>query len=100
MTAAIHGRFDSGFSRKVGERARRARGRHVVRRRVSAFSALALVLGLGLQMGMMQQQASAAPANPAPVGNGFVVSPGDLTFILKQIKIAERHSTTLTASNP
>lgn len=44
--------------------------------------------------------ATAAPAIPGPVGNGFVVTPGDLAFILKQIKIAERHATTLTASNP
>ena len=29
---------------------------------------------------------------PDPVGNGFVVTAGDLSFILKQIKIAERHS--------
>src|SRR4051812_45673746 len=41
-----------------------------------------------------------AGAQTAPVGNGFVVSAGDLSFILKQIKIAERHSATLTASNP
>jgi Ca2+-binding RTX toxin-like protein len=47
-------------------------------------------------MGMMQP----ASAAPAPVGNDFVVTPGDLAFILKQIKIAERHTTTLTASNP
>src|ERR1700712_5537334 len=43
--------------------------------------------------------ASAAVVNPGPVGNGFVVTAGDLGFILKQIKIAERHTTTLTASN-
>ncbi len=36
----------------------------------------------------------------APVGQGFTVTPGDLSFILKQIKISERHSATLTASNP
>jgi Ca2+-binding RTX toxin-like protein len=42
---------------------------------------------------------SAANAVVAPVGNGFTVTAGDLSFILKQIKIAERHSTTLTASN-
>src|SRR3954451_4883979 len=36
----------------------------------------------------------------APPGNGFVVTAGDLTFILKQIKIAERHSATFTATNP
>src|SRR3954462_10856875 len=42
---------------------------------------------------------SAANAVVAPVGNGFTVTAGDLSFILKQIKIAERHATTLTASN-
>jgi len=34
------------------------------------------------------------------VGNGFVVTPGDISFILKQIKIAERHAATLTPTNP
>src|SRR4051794_15975091 len=95
MTAADFGRFSS-VKRKVGDGARGARRRHGLRRRVSAFSALAVVVGLGLQMGMVQS----ATAAPAPVGNDFVVTPGDLSFILKQIKIAERHSTTLTASNP
>ncbi len=33
-----------------------------------------------------------ARAAQAPVGNGFTVTPADLAFILKQIKIAERHS--------
>ena len=54
------------------------------------------MLGLGLQLGNIQQAAAA----PAPVGNGFVVTPGDLSFILKQIKIAESHATTQTASDP
>ena len=36
----------------------------------------------------------------APPGNGFVVTAGDLTFVLKQIKIAERHSATFTSANP
>ena len=31
----------------------------------------------------------------APVGQGFTVTPSDLAFILKQIKIAERHSRAL-----
>jgi len=35
----------------------------------------------------------------APVGNDFVVTAGDLSFILKQIKIAERHSATQTPAN-
>jgi hypothetical protein len=36
----------------------------------------------------------------APVGQGFTVTPADLAFILKQIKIAERHAATLTPANP
>ncbi|MFM6848968.1 MAG: peroxidase family protein, partial [Terrabacter sp.] len=48
----------------------------------------------------MLAPSAATQAAPAPVGNGFVVTAGDLTFILKQIKIAERHSATWTASNP
>ncbi|WP_344108777.1 peroxidase family protein [Kribbella alba] len=36
----------------------------------------------------------------APVGNGFTVTAADIAFILKQIKIAEEHSATLTPANP
>ena len=42
-----------------------------------------------------------APATAAaPVGQGFNLNPSDLGFILKQIKIAERHAATATAANP
>ena len=43
-----------------------------------------------------------SPANavPGPTGAGFTVTPGDLAFILKQIKISERHAKTLTPANP
>ncbi len=47
----------------------------------------------------MVAPAISAQAVQAPVGNGFVVTAGDLSFILKQIKIAERHSVTQTASD-
>lgn len=40
------------------------------------------------------------PASAATVGQGFVVTPADLAFILKQIKISERHAATLTPANP
>jgi Ca2+-binding RTX toxin-like protein len=43
---------------------------------------------------------SRAQAAAAPAGEGFTVTAGDLHFIMKQIKIAEHHSATLTASNP
>ncbi len=42
---------------------------------------------------------TSAQAAPAPAGNGFVVTASDIAYILKQIKIAERHSATQTASN-
>src|SRR6185312_6870011 len=39
-----------------------------------------------------QGKSDQAKAAAGPVGSGFTVTPADLAFILKQIKIAERHS--------
>src|SRR3954453_18354298 len=41
--------------------------------------------------------APAASAAVAPVGNGFTVTPSDLAFILKQIKLAEFHVANTTS---
>ncbi|MFW5471489.1 peroxidase family protein [Knoellia sp. CPCC 206435] len=41
-----------------------------------------------------------ASAAVAPVGQGFNLNASDLRFILKQIKIAEQHADTYSASNP
>src|SRR3954452_5341898 len=95
MTAATRRYAGRGITTKSRSSGPRRQGA-ARSRPFAALCALALVLGLGLQLGMMQT----ASAAPAPVGNDFVVTPGDLAFIFKQIKIAERHSTTLTASNP
>src|ERR1700704_4741378 len=95
MTAATRRRVGRGFSKKSRSSGSGRQGA-TRSRPFAALCALALTLGLGLQLGNMQQAAAA----PAPVGNGFVVTPGDLAFILKQIKIAEMHTTTLTASDP
>jgi Ca2+-binding RTX toxin-like protein len=43
---------------------------------------------------------SPAQAAPAPAGQGFTVTPSDLAFILKQIKISEHHAATATPANP
>ena len=51
--------------------------------------ALLLPMGLG---------STAQAANI--VGEGFTVTPADLSFILKQIKIAEAHSAVLAAQGP
>ena len=44
--------------------------------------------------------AAAGPVAAAPVGQGFNLNPSDLRFILKQIKIAEQHADTYSASVP
>src|SRR5205085_5336508 len=49
-------------------------------------------------LGIARSTASAGVSNV--VGSGFTVTPGDLAFILKQIKIAEHHAATLTPANP
>src|SRR3954467_1717191 len=67
-------------------------------RRPTLLTKLLAVLAAGFAMqGLVAMTASHAAVGP--VGNGFTVTAGDLSFILKQIKIAERHATTLTASN-
>ncbi len=40
---------------------------------------------------------AAAPASAAPVGQGFTVTPTDLSYILRQIKIAENHVANTTS---
>jgi Ca2+-binding RTX toxin-like protein len=62
--------------------------------------ALAAVTSFALLTGMLVGAFASTSQAIAPVGGGFTVTPGDLAFILKQIRIAEEHSTTLTASNP
>src|SRR4051794_27576714 len=66
------------------------------RRKVAAVSAAAIITAFITPLSL----ANPAQAVVAPVGNGFTVTAGDLSFILKQIKIAERHSATLTPDNP
>ncbi len=57
---------------------------------------LAFAMSIATLSGLMVSTAQAA----APVGQGFTVTPSDLAFILKQIKIAEHHAATLTPDNP
>jgi hypothetical protein len=45
--------------------------------------------------------ATAAPAQAATVGQGFTITPSDLSYILKQIKVAEAHvANTTSATGP
>ena len=79
-------------------RDRLRRGTSLTRRRrlVALVTAAVLPLAMALQVGA----GPAATAAVAPTGSGFTVTAGDLAFILKQIKIAERHASTCTAANP
>src|SRR3954447_4313684 len=74
---------------------------HIHRTRARrAFSALCTgLLALGLASVTLAAP-SPALAAPAPVGEGFTVTPSDLAFILKQIKIAEHHAATRTPADP
>src|SRR3954452_19452226 len=58
-----------------------------------SIALLAAAAGLGVA-----RSAKAGVSNV--VGSGFTVTPGDLSFILKQIKIAEHHAATATPANP
>ena len=71
------------------------RPRRVVSRRIrTAVAGIStLVLGVTLlPLGLV----TSADAGTAPVGQGFNVTKSDLAYILKQIKIAERHVRTTT----
>ncbi len=50
--------------------------------------------------GVDRTSSAGAQVPPAAVGEGFTVSASDLAYILKQIKISERHAATLTPANP
>jgi len=61
---------------------------------VPALTALMLVTGvLGAVVATGTQVPTTAEAATAPVGQGFTLNSSDLSFILKQIKIAEAHAT-------
>ena len=65
------------------------------------FAAQAILLALVISaLAILPNHSKSAKAAVAPPGQGFTVTPGDLHFILKQIKIAEHHAATATASNP
>ena len=68
--------------------------------RTAAFSAMLFVVAEVAMVAVGSFHPSKAQAATAPTGQNFTVTAGDLHFIMKQIRIAERHSRTLTASDP
>ncbi|HET6533569.1 MAG TPA: peroxidase family protein, partial [Actinoplanes sp.] len=55
------------------------------------------IRSLALAGALLATTLVATPAQAAPVGQGFAVTPADLAYILKQIKIAEAHVATTTS---
>jgi hypothetical protein len=76
---------------------RKGKKSDIARRGVAGFAATLLGLALVPAVGLV---GPAAPAQAAPVGADFQITPADLAFILKQIKIAEHHAQTFTADDP
>ncbi len=60
----------------------------------AAIAAIVGLFGTGLVTG------AGVNAAPAPVGQGFTVTTGDLAFILRQIKISERHARSFEGTEP
>ncbi len=74
---------------------------HLARpRTLTLVGVLACAGAAMLPAGAAIDRTAPAAAAPGPVGNGFVVTAGDLSFILKQIKISERHSAAFVAKSP
>jgi hypothetical protein len=66
-------------------------------RSLAVMTVMAMVAAL-LPLGLVAPAQGAPP--PPVVGQGFTVTPADLAFILKQIKIAENHAASATVANP
>jgi Ca2+-binding RTX toxin-like protein len=64
-------------------------------RHLGVLASALLVIGLVPALALVGPAAQAAPA-----GQGFTITPADLAFILKQIKIAEHHAATYTPADP
>src|SRR4051812_29935133 len=67
--------------------------------RTAALSAMLFLVAEIASVAVSTVRPGSAQAAPAPPGQGFTVTPGDLHFILKQIQIAEHHAATQTPAN-
>src|SRR4051794_7217478 len=67
--------------------------------RAAALSAMLFLVAEVASVAVSTIRPGTAEAAPAPAGEGFTVTPGDLHFILKQIQIAEHHAATQTPAN-
>src|SRR3954463_8093659 len=88
----------SGTFRARSTRHTRHRWWRAFHRTVAVSAILFVVAELGA-VALSAVRTSGATAAPAPPGQGFSVTPGDLHFILKQIQISEHHAATQTPTN-
>ncbi len=68
-------------------------------RKFRVTAAIAAIVGL-FGTGLVTGAGVNAAQNTSDVGSGFTVTRSDLAFILKQIKISERHSRSLNGDEP
>ena len=79
----------------------RSTGRHRWRRLFHGTAVATAALFILVELvAIVVSPTKGARAAAAPPGAGFVVTPGDLKFILKQINISEFHSAHLDPNNP
>ena len=90
----MSGNFRTSSTRRSRHRAWR------IFHRTAAVTALAFLVAEIAVVAVSSVRPQRAQAATAPTGQNFTVTAGDLHFIMKQIKIAERHAATRTASNP
>ncbi|MDT4907561.1 MAG: hypothetical protein QOI69_802, partial [Pseudonocardiales bacterium] len=92
--------MSGALSRGMGHVMRKMATGRTKRARRAARKVYAAATVMLLATGLATVAVTSASAAPGPVGNGFTVTPGDLSFILKQIKISEAHAASLTPANP
>src|SRR3954453_18983033 len=88
----------SGTTRARSTRHKRHRLWRAVHR-TAAVSAMLFLIAEIASVAVTMVRPARAVAAQAPSGNNFVVTAGDLSFILKQIHIAEHHALTQTPAN-
>src|SRR6187455_3010915 len=94
--ARLRTRKEAALQRTKASRAERGPG-WKRGRKVKVAAVVAATVGL-LGTGLVTMEGS--PASAGTVGSGFTVTASDLAFILRQIKIAERHVRSIDGTEP
>src|SRR6476620_290985 len=95
--ARLRARREAALQRTRASRAPSAHSGWKRGRKVQVAAAVAATLGI---LGTGLVTGAGSPASAGTVGSGFTVTASDLAFILKQIKIAERHVRSIDGTQP